>query len=55
MWIGDWGVNDAVVSKSDEGEMLVMKAGVLCWAKDREIVSCRLEVLCVLGLWKTRR
>ena len=29
-------MNDAVVSKSDEGEMLVMKAGVLCWAKDRK-------------------
>lgn len=55
VWIGDWGMNDAVVSKSNEGEMLVMKAGVLCWAKDREIVSWRLEVLCVLGLWKKRR
>ena len=38
-------MNDAVVSKSDEGEMLVMKAGVLCWAKSKEIVSWWLEIL----------
>ena len=41
MWIRDRGVNDTVVSESDKGEVLIMKAGVLCRASDRGVVSSK--------------
>ena len=39
IWVGDGGVDDAVVSKGDEGEMLVVETGVFCWARGQEVVS----------------
>ena len=32
VWIGNGCMNNAVVGKGDEGEVLMMEAGVLCWA-----------------------
>lgn len=54
MWIGDGGVKDTVVGKGDEREVLIMEAGVLCWAKGRKVVSWRLAVLFKYKLRKRR-
>ena len=42
-WVRDGGVDDAVVSKSNEGEVLVVKTGVFCWARGKQLVSKRFQ------------
>ena len=36
-WVRDGGVDDAVVSKGNEGEVSVVKTGVFCWARGKQL------------------
>lgn len=41
VWVRNGGVDDAIVRKGDEGEVLVVEIGVFCWARGQEVVSKR--------------